>query len=124
MYDGGVPPESWESLDGVDLADTFLQRVPMLQSCPHFLRGRLRFCFSMVLRERTRARQAGDERAEIRAWKLFGLILMMLLLLKPQGSGSVGLDQLAHRADEFARGRWDRLLRAARQNLFNRSQES
>ena len=37
VHDGGVPPESWESLDGVDLADTFLQRVPMLQSCPHFL---------------------------------------------------------------------------------------
>ena len=50
VHDGGVPPESWESLDGVDLADTFLQRVPMLQSCPHFLRGRLRFCFSLALR--------------------------------------------------------------------------
>ena len=94
MHDGGVPPESWESLEGVDLADTFLQRVPMLQSCPHFLRGRLRFCFSLALRERTRARQAGDERAEIRAWKLFGLIPMMLLH-KPQGRGSVGRDQLA-----------------------------
>ena len=32
VHDGGVPPESWESLDGVDLADTFLQRVPMLLS--------------------------------------------------------------------------------------------
>ena len=77
--------------------------------------------FFLALRERTRARQAGDERAEIRAWKLFGLIPMMLLH-KPQGSGSVGRDQLAHRADEFARGHWDSLLRAARQNLFNRSQ--
>ena len=27
VHDGGVSPESWESLDGVDLADTFLQRV-------------------------------------------------------------------------------------------------
>ena len=36
VHDGGVPSESWESLDGVDLADTCLQRVPMLQSCPHF----------------------------------------------------------------------------------------
>ena len=34
----------------------------------------------------------------------------------------VGRDQLAHRADEFVRGHWDSLLRAARQNLFNGSQ--
>ena len=47
VHGGGVPLESWESLDGVDLADIFLRRVPMLQSCPHFFRGRLRFCFSM-----------------------------------------------------------------------------
>ena len=37
------------------------------------------------------------------------------MLPKPQGSGSVGRDQLAHRADEFALGHWDSLLRAAQQ---------
>ena len=46
VHDAGVSSESWETLDAVDLAETFLQRVPLLQSCPNFLRGRLRFCFS------------------------------------------------------------------------------
>ena len=52
----------------------------------------------------------------------FERLIPMMLLHKPQGSGSVGRDQLAHRADEFARGHWDSSLRVARQNLFNGSQ--
>ena len=78
--------ESWSSLDQIDLGEIFSQRMPMLKSCPHFLRGRLRFSFSFALRERCRAREAGDELAEIRAWKLFGLIPVMLLF-RPRGSG-------------------------------------
>ena len=50
----GVPPMlpegTWEQLDQVDVAETCLMRVPMLKSCPYFLRGRLRECFAMTLR--------------------------------------------------------------------------
>ena len=40
---------SWEQLDQIDLGETFLHRVPMLRSCPRFLRGRLRFSFGVAL---------------------------------------------------------------------------
>ena len=82
----------WEQLDQVNLAEWFLKRIPMLKTCPHFLRGRLRQCFAVALRERYRARQSGDIQAEERAWKVFGLIPMMLMH-RPQelgGSGRVG----------------------------------
>ena len=35
---GPVPSASWESLGTVNLEDVFLERVPILRSCPHFLR--------------------------------------------------------------------------------------
>ena len=105
--------DSWSSLDQLDLGDVFSQRIPTLKFCPHFLRGRLRFSFSFALRERHRAREVGDVLAETRAWKLFGLIPMMLLH-RPRGSGSVGRDELCKRADEFARGHWMDLIQSAR----------
>ena len=39
-----VPRDSWEQLDDVDLEEVFLRRTPMLRSCPHFSRGRVRHC--------------------------------------------------------------------------------
>ena len=59
-------------MDEVDLTDFFLLRMPMLKSCPHFLRARLRESFGAALAERHRAKSAGDELGESRAWKLFG----------------------------------------------------
>ena len=111
-----VPPESWEQLDEVDQSEWFLARIPMLKSCPHFLRGRLRQCWAVALRERHRARQVHDNAAEERAWKLFGLVPVMLLH-RPRGSGSVGRDELAQRADDFARGHWIALLHNARRSV-------
>ena len=74
-----ISAESWEQLDHIDLSEAFTTRVPMLRSCPRFLRGRLRFSLGVALRERSRAKLARDPVAETRAWKLFGLIPMMLL---------------------------------------------
>ena len=68
------PLECWQKLDQVDLSEVFLQRIPMLKSCPRFLRGRLRFSFGVALRERCRAKLNRDPVAELRAWKLFGLV--------------------------------------------------
>ena len=42
----GVSERCWEQLDQVDLVEWFLNRVPMLKTCRHFFRGRLRQCFS------------------------------------------------------------------------------
>ena len=75
---------------------------------PAFHAWRLRHCFAVALRERYRAR-AQDSRAEERAWKLFGLVPVMLLH-RPRGTGSVGKDELVSRADDFVRGRWTDLL--------------
>ena len=61
------------------------------------------------MRERQRARQAHDTVGKERAWKLFGLIPMMLLH-QTRGSGSLGRDELATRADVFSRGHWIALL--------------
>ena len=96
------------------MEDIFRTRVPMLKSCPHFLRGRLRESFQVALRERHRAKMVQDEQAEIRAWKLFGLVPLMLIH-RPSGTGAVGRSELCHRADEFARGHWSKLVTDALQ---------
>ena len=84
----------------------------MLRSCPHFRRNRLRECFGFALRERFRAKVVADVEAEVRAWKLFGLIPMMLLH-KPKGVGSVGRSELAQRVNLFQRGSWAQLIHQA-----------
>ena len=107
-----LPEGTWEQLDQVDLEEILLMRVPMLKSCPYFLRGRLRECFAVTLRERYRAKTVGDRVAEDRAWKAFALVPMMLLN-KPKGGGSVGRDELGFRVDKFSRGEWGTLLKEA-----------
>ena len=84
----------------------------MLKMCPHFFCGRLRQCFTVALRERYRARQSGDIQAEERGLEGFWA-----------GPNDVdastkrnwigGRDELAKRADDFARGRWIELFQAA-----------
>ena len=104
-----ITADSWGQLDQVDFDEMFLMRVPMLKNCPHFLWGRLRFCFFTALRVRLRAKMANDTVEEARSWKLFGLVPMMLLH-RPKHTGSVGRDELAQRADDFARGKWTDLI--------------
>ena len=102
----------WSQLDVFSLEELFLLQVPMLRSCPHFLRNRLRECFGFALRERFRAKVVADVEAEVRAWKLFCLIPMMLLH-KPKGVGSVGRSELAERVNLFQRGSWAQLIHQA-----------
>ena len=56
-------------------------------------------------------RQEGDLLAEVRAWKLFCLVLVMILC-KPKGVGSVSRDELAKQIQDFEEGRWVQLLEA------------
>ena len=92
---------SWLELDSVDLKDARTSFVVVSDSV-----------FAIALRERYRARQEQDPAAEERAWKLFGLVPAMLLH-RPRGTGSVGRDELAQRADEFASGHFLYLLEMA-----------
>ena len=66
--------QRWAELDTVELNDWMLRRVPMSKTCPRFMRGRFRQCWGTALRERCRARLAGDVVSESRAWKLFCLV--------------------------------------------------
>ena len=54
----------------------------------------------------------GEAPCEIRAWKLFALVPIMLLH-RPRGTGAVGRSELSHRTEEFARGHWRALIEAA-----------
>ena len=103
---GGSPAESalqnpvpvsveWAQLDAVDLPEELLTRVPMLKSCPHWLRGMFREGLSVALRERHRAKLANDELRQIRAWKPFYLVPKMLLH-RPRN----------RRVTEFQQGHW------------------
>ena len=99
----GVAPQevaeqpTQQQLDSFSLEDVFSRRVPMLKTCPYFLRGRLRECFKIALIERHRAKTESDELGEIRAWKLFGLVPIMLLH-KPRGTGAVGTNEFERRS--------------------------
>ena len=106
---------SWAFLDEVDIRDAFLLGVPMIRSCPHFLRGRLRHAFGTALREKQRAQRSADDIGVARAWKLFALTPLMLMS-RAHGVGAVGRETLERRFDEFAQGRWRELLAEARGN--------
>ena len=93
---------SWEQLDQIDLGEAFLHRVPMLRSCPRFLRGRLRFSFGVALRERCRAKLARDVVAETRVEVV--RLIPTLLLRRLRHGGTTGRDELAQRMDDFANG--------------------
>ena len=93
-----LPEGIWEQMDHVDLQETFLLRIPMLKSCPHFLWGRFRECFAVTLRERYRAKAVGDTVAEERAWRH---LVSTMLFNRPRGWGSIGGDELAIRADNL-----------------------
>ena len=78
--DRDLPPEScWEAFDAINLEDVFQKRFSVLQSCPHHLKGRLRYAFRLALQERHAAVVVGDRQREIRAWNAFTLIPNMLL---------------------------------------------
>ena len=107
------PRESWSQLDGVDLEHEFRQRRFVLRSCPRFLRGRFRHAQRIALESIDEAARIGNEDAERRAWKLFGLLSAMLLH-KTRTAGYVEKRDLEERFNAFARGEWLMLLDSAR----------
>ena len=100
--------------DDLDLEELFAERVPMLKSCPHFFRGRLRNSFRVALEERHRAEGEGDELAEERAWNSSHLSMGL----------SVGRDELAARGELFVRGRWRELLASTRNSIPTGTQKT
>ena len=83
-----------------------------MKSCPRFMRGRYRHAQRVALEAVAATARAGDEANELRAWKLFGL-LSILLLHRPAATGIVGKAELEHRCTLFALGEWGTLLASA-----------
>ena len=77
------------------VSEMFVMRVPMLKSCPCFLRGRLRFSFFVTLWERPRCKLEQDMQGEM---------VPMLFLHRPKHVGSVGRDELAKRPTVSSKG--------------------
>ena len=76
----------------------------------------MRECFAVALRERHRAKLAGDVLCQTRAWKLFCLV-PKILLHRPRDIGSLGRDELALRVVKFQRDQWAQLIREANPSL-------
>ena len=76
------------------------------------MRGRYRHAQRVAVEALAVTARRGDLVVELRAWKMFGL-LPILLLHKPASTGTVGKAELENRCSLFARGEWRTLLRAA-----------
>ena len=78
------------------------------------MRGRFRHAQRIAMEAIDAAARRGDGEGESRAWKLFGLLSVMLLH-KTQSSGFIERRDLEDRADAFARGKLLPLLESAKQ---------
>ena len=76
----------------------------MLKSCPRFFRGPLRTNVRVALEERHQVEREGNEMAEKRAEALHTGAQNADAQI--HGTGSVGRDELAARAELFVQGRW------------------
>ena len=112
---------------GVPPPHGFGRRFSATHSCfaavSSFSPWKIEVLFFVALRERHRAQLATDFVAESWAWKLFGLVPIMLLH-RPGHTGSVGRDELFHRADEFVKGRWADLLNDAQDHAVRQPKRS
>ena len=130
-HSGSRPAEfretCWDFLDSVQLREVFQHRVPVLQSCPHHIRGLLRQAARQALEARSRARRTQDRGGEIRGWKLFCL-LPMLLFHRPSGDRKVSKPELCRRLDLFAEGNsevlWRYVVRVAGAPVHTHTRDS
>ena len=67
---GSFSDSCWETLDRVNL-QVLESRFPVLQNCPHSVRGRFRQAVRTALEGRSEAVRSQDALGEVRGWKLF-----------------------------------------------------
>ena len=101
-------------LDHVDLEVEFATRACVMKSLPAFLKGQYRAAMRFALSKADWARDAQDERATVKAWKLFLLFPRLLLHKQPRG-GHVPKSRSKDRFTDFARSSWGHLLTQSRQ---------
>ena len=97
------------SLDDIDLPATLQNRCAFFQTPPQFIRGRVRQALTLALECIT---TATNEANAVRAWKLWLLLLRMLLHRKP-GTRSLAKTDWRHRIQQFQQGDWLQLLQQA-----------
>ena len=103
----GITRGALESLDKMDLRSLFTQSLMKLPRC---LVGPFRNALRDALAEVSGG--AGNPVQLERGWKLFLLLLRMLLHRPPRG-GLISKSQLTERFDKFARGEWVQLIHAS-----------
>ena len=102
------------SLDGVDIRQIFRRRALVMKSVPKFMQGSFLAVLKTIMEEVSAARLARDVLRQSRAWKVF-LVLLRLLLHKPPRGGLIQKKRLEERLELFAHGNWFSLLRESEQ---------
>ena len=102
--------EAFRSLDDVNLVRVFSQRAVVMHNIPRCIRGPFRNAMRMALEEMI---VRGDEVRRERGWKLF-LLLLRLLLFRHARGGLIWKKKLEERFVDFAQGEWLSLSEASR----------
>ena len=104
--------EGLASLDLVDPKEVFESRASVMRTVPLFLRGAFSAAMRLALQQIISGREAHDPVLVSRAWKLFMLMLRLLLFRQRRGR-YVPKEQLQDRFRQFERGEWLQLLRVS-----------
>ena len=115
-----VLPDSWASLDSINLVDEWRTPVFTLEDVPTSIRKQFARIQAATFRELVIAYENSSTDNDdhiIRRWKLFLLLPRMLLHSLPEG-GSAGTQALKRRVDTFLQGNWIDL-----NNMAKRSSE-
>ena len=111
----GVMREAFESMDSVNVEEEFVTRACVMKTLPRFLQGAYRSAMRIALTEADRARDTRDTTVQIRAWKLFFLLLPRILLYRFARGGLVPKSRLFERFQLFSAGRGVDLLEASQE---------
>ena len=106
VRESAVFREAFRSWDTVDIGRIYSRRATVMRSPPQFLR---RSAIRVAMKEITHGVDDIDERRQIRGWKLF-FLLLRLLLFRPHRGGNLPKKNLEERFRMFIEGRWVQLL--------------
>ena len=96
--------------DGEDMSRVFAQRAAVMKAVPKFLWGSFRIALKLALEEVAAGSTTNDRRQE-RGWKLF-LVLLRMLLHRPPRGALLRKEKLMAQFEKFSVGQWTEPLRA------------
>ena len=113
---------SFQWLAELDL-EGFFKRPCLMKSVPGFLKGAYRSAMRVAFAEIDQGRSEEDATRSSRGWKLF-LLLLRLLLHKPPRDCLVPKKQLQHRFEVLSQGDWVSFLNASMEHATRAAQAS